>query len=262
MSGPVFAIGGHEDREGERVILRAVAAALPRPMIAVLTVASEKPAEMFDEYRRGFDGIVDIVHVHADDPSGAGDGAVLDAVGGVFFTGGDQVRIMSVLRGTALERAILDRWHQGCVIAGTSAGASVLAATMLERGGASATAKIGDIELGSGLGILPRLVIDQHFAERGRTGRLVAAIARETALLGVGIDEDTAIVVRGDSLEVIGEGSVTVLDATGITATNVGEDSPDATLSVFDLRAHLLAPGDRFALDSRRPSAAARAVAL
>lgn len=249
MSGPVFAIGGHEDREGERVILRAVAAALPKPMLAVITVASKKPAEMFDTYVRAFTGIVDIVQVGQ---NAVRDGSVLDGVGGVFFTGGDQLRIMSTLGGTPLEAAVRERWQEGCVVAGTSAGASVLAETMIVRGGGATTPKVGDLRLDAGLGILPHLVIDQHFAERGRIGRLVSAVAQNPELLGIGIDEDTAIVVRREWIDVIGEGSVTVLDASWLTVTNVFDAAPDATLSARGLVGHLLAPGDRLEVPSWR----------
>jgi cyanophycinase len=251
VSGPAFAIGGHEDREGERAILRAVAAALPHPVLVVATVASKRfPEDLFETYRDAFTPMgVQVRHLSADHDTD--DTAVLDGVGGVFFTGGDQLRIVEVLGGTVLGEAIVRAWRDGAVIAGTSAGASVLAATMIGRGRGEESPTDGSVELEAGLGILPSLVIDQHFAERGRIGRLVAAVAAAPQSLGVGIDEDTAIDVRGDVLEVLGAGGVTVIDGTDLRA--VGDGEGGRVLSVTDVRAHLLAAGDRFDIAERRP---------
>ena len=249
MSGPAFAIGGHEDREGERLILRAVAAALPHPVLVVATVASRRfPQDLFETYREAFAPMgVDVRHLGADHDTG--DTAVLDGAGGVFFTGGDQLRIVDVIGGTPLGDAIVRLWHGGAVVAGTSAGASVLGATMIGRGRGEESPTDDSVELEQGLGIVPSLVIDQHFAERGRIGRLVAAVAAAPQSLGVGIDENTAIDVRGDVFEVLGVGGVTVVDGAELRA--VGEGEGGRVLSVTDVRAHLLAAGDRFDLAAR-----------
>lgn len=255
MSGAVFAIGGHEAKEGDRDILRAVAESLPRPGLAVVTVASEVPEELFEGYLEAFDGLGagELVHVRVDERGAASDATALDGLGGAFFTGGDQLRITSLLGDTAVERAVLELWRGGGTLAGTSAGASVLSATMIVRGDSRQSSRIGDLQMAPGLGILSELVVDQHFGERGRIGRLIASVTQNPRLLGLGIDEDTAIRVDGSVFEVLGAGAVTVLDAAGVTASNITEGRPDTTLTVHDLRLHVLAAGDRFDVDERRP---------
>jgi cyanophycinase len=105
-----------------------------------------------------------------------------------------------------------------------------------------------------GLALLPGVIIDQHFAERGRMGRLVGAVAQNPRLLGIGIDENTAIIAQGDSFEVMGDGAVYVVDALGESYTNISEADPEDIMAVFDLRLHILSPGSTFDLKTRRPS--------
>ena len=260
VSGAIFAIGGHEDKTGSREILHAVIEALPRPKLGLVTVASRHPHKLFDTYRDAFAdlGVTELVHVHIEERAEARDPTILEGVGGLFFTGGDQLGITTLLGDTALERGMFDAWHAGCVIAGTSAGASVLTETMVVRGAAEEGARIGDVSMAPGLGMLHGLIVDQHFAERGRITRLVSAVTANPRLVGVGIDEDTAIVVADGDFEVLGQGSVTVLDASGLTATNLAEGSIGSPLSAFDLCGHVLAAGDGFDIASRRPRSRSR----
>ena len=255
VSGAVFAIGGHEAKEGERAVLKAVADSLPHRRLAIATVASEVPDQVFQGYVDAFAdlGAGELVHVHVDERGQAADASAIEGAGGVFFTGGDQLRITSLLGDTALERAMLELWEDGGTIAGTSAGASVLSATMIVRGDSRQSSRIGDLQMAPGLAIVRELVIDQHFGERGRIGRLVAAVTQNPRLLGLGIDEDTAIRVDGSTFEVLGTGAVTVLDAARVTSSNVAEGRPESTLTVHDLCGHVLAAGDRFDIEGRRP---------
>jgi cyanophycinase len=254
VSGPVFAIGGHEDREGDRVVLRAVAAALPHPVLVVASVASRRfPEDLYDTYRAAFGDLgVQTRHLKAGDTGDDAAAALLEGAGGVFFTGGDQRRIMKLLGGTPLSAAITALWRDGGVIAGTSAGASVVSETMMSRGDSAESPRDDSVRLDAGLGILSSVVVDQHFAQRGRIGRLVAAVAQRPQLLGVGIDEDTAIDVRGDAFTVLGAGGVTVVD--GRELRSHGDGDGERVLSVADARVHLLGDGDRFSLADRRPS--------
>lgn len=263
MNGDIFAIGGHEDREGDRTILRAVAESMPRPKLVVVTAATRHPDEMFETYRKAFGdlGPHEILPLdvrsrdQGDDPVAL---AALDGAGGIFFTGGDQLRITSQLGDTAVERAILDAWHDGAVIAGTSAGASVLSETMLVRGASEESHHIGDLDMAPGLGYLTRVIVDQHFAERGRIGRLLGAVAKNPRLMGLGIDEDTAVCVRGDELLVVGSGAVYMIDASKVTQSNIAETAQDAPLSMFDVCFHVLSDGDGFDLQERRPLSGVR----
>ena len=237
MTGCLVIIGGHEDRVGERVILREVARHLGGAPLLLVTFASKEPAKYVDIYREAFGDLgVDITAPTLaqllDDPS------PIAAAGGVFLSGGDQNRLVEAIRGTGVERALLKAREGGAVIAGTSAGASAMSGTMLSRGPSDESPVKADIELAPGLGLLPGVLVDQHFAERGRIGRLIVALAGDTDSLAIGIDEDTAVVVRDRRFEVIGAGAVYVLDAAGSTAT-----------TGFAL--HLLQSGDAFDLDER-----------
>lgn len=148
---------------------------------------------------------------------------------------------------------IHDLHAQDGLIAGTSAGASVMSETMVVGGSSDESYRIGDLHMAPGLGLLPQVIIDQHFDECGRLGRLLGAVAQNPRMLGIGIDEDTAIEVTGTSFEAIGTGAVTIVDGAGVTRSNIAEASPERTLSINDVRLHVLSAGDRFDLEQRRP---------
>ena len=256
--GPLIIIGGHEDKEGDKVILKAVAERLKGGRLVLATVASHAPEGYFETYQKAFAplGVTDLVELYVDDRAEAHDAgklALLDGAAGVFFSGGDQLRISSQIGDTPIEARIREIWRAGGVLAGTSAGASVMSDTMMVRGASSETHRIGDLQMAPGLGLVRDAIIDQHFAERGRIGRLLGAVAQSPRVLGVGIDEDTAIVVEGDDFKVIGSGAVYVVDAEGVSASNVAEARAERALSMFDVRLHVLASGDGLNLTTRRP---------
>lgn len=258
--GPLLVIGGHEDKEGDRAILSAFAEAVGGRKVVLATIASRQPDEYLDSYRAAFEGlpIGELVHLHLDDRAETHDEEKLarfDGAGGVFFTGGDQLRISSQIGDTPVERCIRRIWDEGGVIAGTSAGASVMSDVMLVRGTGDASYRIGDLDMAPGLGLLRDVIIDQHFAERGRIGRLLGAIAHSPRVLGIGIDEDTAIMVEGDDVRVLGSGAVYVLDGEDVTQSNIAEGRAERALSIYDVRLHVLAAGDAFDLGTRRPHA-------
>jgi cyanophycinase len=257
--GALVIIGGHEDKEGDKTILRAVAEALSGKKLVVATIASNEPEGYFAAYQRAFNdiGVQNLVEVYVDERPEAAEKAklaVFDEAGGVFFSGGDQLRISSQIGDTPVENCVRRIYAEGGVIAGTSAGASAMGETMLVRGPSSESHRIGDLHLAPGLGLLPDVIIDQHFAERGRIGRLLGAVALNPRILGIGIDEDTAAILRGDAFDVIGSGAVYVVDATGVSHSNIAEGEPKSALSMFDVRLHVLAAGDRFDLRERRPA--------
>ena len=256
--GSLIAIGGNEDKEGERVILRAVAERLRGGQLVIATIASHEPEGYFEAYRDAFAplGITDLVELYVDDREEAGDPAhraILEGAAGIFFTGGDQLRIVSQMGDSALETMVRDLHLRGGVIAGTSAGASVQSEAMLAGGTSAESYRIGDLHMAPGLGLIPNVIIDQHFAERGRIGRLLGAVAHNPRLLGIGIDEDSAIIVDGGQFSVIGSGGVTVVDAEGATRSNIAEAGPDRVLSIHHVALHALSAGDRFDLAKRAP---------
>ena len=139
------------------------------------------------------------------------------------------------------------------VLAGTSAGAAMMSSVMIVGSAPTLTLRAGMVELGSGLGFLPGVLIDQHFEQRGRLRRLLAAIAQHPHELGLGIDEDAAAVVDGHTFEVFGTGSVTVVDAGGLTHTNLAEAERHELFAICGVRIHILPPGYRFDLQNRTP---------
>ena len=178
---------------------------------------------------------------------------MLDDAAAVFFSGGDQLRITSQIGDTGIEAKVRAIYERGGLIAGTSAGASVMSETMLVKGSSKETHRIGDLHMSPGMGLVRDVIIDQHFAERGRMGRLLGAVAHNPRVLGLGIDEDTAVMVEGDTFRVIGSGGVYVVDGTDVTYCNLAEARAECALSMHDVRVHVLSDGDGFDLKARKP---------
>jgi cyanophycinase len=257
-SGHLIVIGGAEDKVRDRVILsRFVALAGGRDArIAVVATASSFAVEVGERYREVFtdlgaarvDPIVAQARPAANDETLA---ALVDRASGVFLTGGNQLRLSSTIGGTRLSRAIEDRYHAGAVVGGTSAGASALSTHMIAFGASGLTPKQRMAQVSAGLGLLPGVIVDQHFQQRNRLGRLLMLVAQNPSLLGIGIDEDTAGVVTPDQvLEVIGRGSVTLVDGAG-AETDAWEVAAHRPLMISNVVMHSLPAGYRFDLRRR-----------
>jgi cyanophycinase len=243
-AGSILAIGGHEDRTGGRAILGRISAALGGRPLALITAASEHPGGYVDLYRDAFAGFgVEVLHVSAYESEDAGD--VLARAGGAFLTGGSQLRLVHRLRSAGLVAGLVEMSQRGGIVAGTSAGASALAGRMIVRGPGRRSPSSTNVHLGNGLGLIEGVIIDQHFAERGRSGRLRAAVADDPDCVGIGIDEDTAVEFRGTALTVHGSGAVTIIDARRATTTT-SRDGRSATIRKATL--HILAAGDSWDL--------------
>jgi cyanophycinase len=257
--GKLVVIGGHESKAGDMVVLREFARLVGTGKVVVATVASEVPDKLWADYKKAFAklGLEDVHHLDVEDREKVikdPDLELLEGAKAIFFTGGAQLRITTRLGGTALCERIQEVYARGGIIAGTSAGASVMSETMLVAGGSDESHKIGTaLQLAPGLGLFKDVLVDQHFAERGRIGRLLGAVAQNPRLLGIGLDEDTAIVVDGDKrFEVIGSGAVYVVDGFEVTFTNVADEDLERTMSIFDIRLHILSQGDVFDLQARQ----------
>jgi cyanophycinase len=256
--GALIVIGGHESKEGERAILREIARRVDGGKLVIATVASHAPEGYFESYVQGFEGlgVGELVELYVEDRAEAMQKdkiRMLDDAAGVFFSGGDQLRITSQIGDTPIYRRLLEIHASGGVIAGTSAGASVMSETMLVKGPSRESYRVGDLRMAPGLGLIRDVIIDQHFAERGRIGRLLGAVAQNPRELGLGIDEDTAMVLEGTRFRVVGSGAVYVVDGGGVTTSNIAEGRTDDTLSIHDVRLHVLSAGDTFDLLERRP---------
>jgi cyanophycinase len=254
-------IGGKEDRTNNKIILGEVARRVGSGKLVVSTVAMKNnPGEVFREYERAFRQL-GVRHIFNLEVANRGDATrdskvrILDDADAVFFTGGDQMRITSQIGDTLLFTRVQEIYENGGVIAGTSAGASVMSETMLVEGGDEESHRIGaSVRMAPGLGFIGGVIIDQHFSERGRIGRLLGAVAQNPKNLGIGIDEQTAIVVEGNrSFYVLGSGAVYVLDGSGVTYSNIAEEDLNKTASIYDVRMHMLSQGDGFDLHERQP---------
>jgi cyanophycinase len=253
-------IGGGEDRSGDKVILGEVARRVGAGKLVVTTVAMPDPGGLFEKYERAFRslGVKHVFNLEVNERQEAteeGKLRVLEDAVGVFFTGGDQMKITSQIGDTPVFSRVHEIYRDGGVIAGTSAGASAMSETMLVGGGDEESHTIGgSTRMAPGLGLIGGVIIEEQFAERGRIGRLIGAVAQNPKNIGVGIDEDTAIVVEGGrGFYVLGSGAVYVIDGTGVAYSNIAEEESKKTLSIYDLKLHVLSQGDRFDLDARRP---------
>jgi cyanophycinase len=260
MNKRLIIIGGKEDKKGSKEILRAVAKQAGSGLLAIATLASTEAQSLWEEYERVFHdlGVERLAHLNVERRDAAASARlwrILEDATAVFFTGGDQLKITSKLEGTRLADRIRALYEQGGLIAGTSAGASVMSETMLVSGHGEESHKIGGgLHMAPGLGLAKNMIIDQHFAQRGRIGRLLGAVAQNPRIIGVGIDEDTAVVLEGETrFTVIGSGAVYVLDGRDVTYTNLEEESPESVLSLHDVRLHVLSRGDGFDVLTHRP---------
>ena len=252
--GHLLVIGGGEDRIDDKQILERFVALAggSGASIVVLTAASGVPQDVWKMYDKALGDLGATRRVHLQiaarsDADRAENAAKVAEADGVFITGGDQRRLLATIGGTAVGDAIALALRSGATVAGTSAGASAMSAYMLADGSVDLAPQKGEVNLGAGLGLLPRLIIDQHFSQRHRLARLLSVVAQNPQLQGVGIDEDTALVVRpGRSIEVIGRGSVTVLDARN-AISNVAEVADHEALELIDVRMHLLRSGTVYA---------------
>ena len=259
--GTMILIGVSEDQVGARSIHSEVARRAGHGSFVVASIASEEPARQWERYHKVFTelGVTRLKHLaitEREEVLNPEVATIFDDATAVFFTGGDQVKIASKIGGTELFKRLRERYAEGALVAGTSAGASAMGEAMLvSRGPLEESHKVeGAFYMTRGLGLISDLVIDQHFAQRARIERLIGAIAENPGVLGVGIDEDTGIIVEPTGvMRVIGTGAVYVADGRGITHTNVSEKAKGHTLSLFDVALHVLSHGTGLDMRTRRP---------
>lgn len=259
-AGILMPIGGAEDRVRRRVILNRFVQLCggPNARIAIIPTASNLPDtgglyhDVFSALGAGTLYCIDVqTRQEANDPEL---GRVLAGATGIFMTGGDQVRLMSVIGGTEASRAIQFAHRSGAHVAGTSAGASAISQHMVAFGRSGASPALRMVSLAPGLGLTSRLIIDQHFRQRNRLGRLMTAVAMNPEQIGVGVDEDTALLIKPDGLcEVIGAGSVTVVDGTHLLHSNIHEVRQHRHVAVLGAQVHSLIAGYGFDLNTLQP---------
>ncbi|MBK1670121.1 cyanophycinase [Rhodovibrio sodomensis] len=258
--GRFVAIGGAEDKTSARAVLRRVLklARTPVPSVSVIATASQIPEIILPMYQETFTAMgVPTVHLldvrtrkHANDPAIVAQVSASDVV---FLTGGDQLRLTHVLGGTELLAAMRRRHAEGAVIAGTSAGAAAMSRTMIYDGDPAASLHKGNVKMTSGLAFVPGVVIDSHFVQRGRFTRLLEVGAANPERLGIGLGEDTAVVVHPDRiLETIGSGHVIIVDSWSIDQSNIAEIAQGEAIALSNVTVHALTAGQGFDMNARR----------
>ena len=242
LNGNLIIIGGAEDKEGRKEILRRVCQCInkEKDLLLIATIASEYPKEMESKYKKAFVdlGVKNIKALNIENREEAFFNDNVELVKNaklIFFTGGDQLRITSLIGGTPIYDALRECLINGVFIVGTSAGASVMSDTMIVQGNDDDSPRKCTLKMAPGLSFIRHVMIDQHFAQRGRIGRLLAGIAENPEVLG------------------IGKGAVYFIDGSNISYTNVSELHCDEILSMHNVKLHILTNGNKFDLAKRSP---------
>jgi len=257
-AGRLVLIGGREDKRGNRAILRRIVEINDARCVVVIPSASAYPRPLSSTYRKAFEALgvdrVEIVDVRKRREAELGLGVeVVEEADAVFFTGGDQVKLTRALAGTPLMHAIWSRFRDGATVAGTSAGAAAAGEVMIYDGDGRGFRK-GSVGMSRGLGLLSGgIVVDTHFLARGRLARLAQVLSADARLRGLGLAEDTGVVITPDRrCEVVGAGHVTVLSAGDLETSTYQDAGRGEQLTMDGFRLGFLAPGSVFDLEAWR----------
>lgn len=255
--GVLMPIGGAEDKLDDMIILSTfaqLAGGKNARIVIVPTASSIETAGL--RYKAIFLGMgvdsAEVVYIGSREDANSEDVArhVHDATG-IFMTGGNQMRLSAMIGGTRFEQEVRSANESGVIVAGTSAGASILSAHMVALGASGGTPKLRMAQMVAGFGLISNVIIDQHFRQRDRIGRLLSLVASNPGLLGVGIDEDTAAIIDDqDVIEVIGRHSITIVDGSEIFS-DIFQVKAYGEITVSNARLHQLTPGRRFDMRTR-----------
>jgi cyanophycinase len=256
--GWIVPIGGAENKENDRDVLRRFVRVSggEKSDIVVIPTAS-RLHETGPRYERIFSelGCAKVAVMDFDtrrDCQEAGRLRRIEKATGIFFTGGNQLRLTTLLGGTPVAKLIRARNAEGVTVGGTSAGASILSEHMIAFGDEGSAVISGSVRLAPGLGLTNRFIIDQHFRQRDRLGRLLTALAYNPFAVGIGLDEDTAAFISPDQVvEVEGSGGVTIVDASDVSFSSIAEVVEGQPVCLLGLRLHILVAGATFNLHTR-----------
>jgi cyanophycinase len=224
----------------------------------VITTASMIPEETGQHYLDAFARLqndnVGVIHIkEREDTSNKEYRQRIEDAEGVLFTGGNQLRLTTIFGGTGILRLMLDRYqNEKFVVAGTSAGAMAMSSAMIYGGSSTEALLKGEVKQSRGFGFIDEVTFDSHFIKRGRFGRLCQAVANNPAVVGIGLGEDTGLLVTGgDHMEAIGSGLVTIVEGNHITYTNIAEIEDNEPISIENLTVHILSKGHNYILSER-----------
>jgi len=275
-TGRLIAIGGAEDKgtesEGyynehgnlhffELGILKRVVQEMggANARIEVITTASSIPLEVAENYMTAFSKIgctnVDVMNIrNREDAKKQEFEERIAKADGVMISGGDQLRLTTIFGGTKFLETIIDLYkHDGLVIAGTSAGAMAMSNTMIYQGRSDLAHLKGEVKITTGLAFMPDVIIDSHFDKRGRFNRLAQAVSSNPSCTGIGLGEDTGVIVTGSNhIEVIGSGAVVIIDGRDISHSNITEVGMGTPISVENLRVHIMVHGNLYHVKERK----------
>lgn len=265
--GWIIPIGGAEEKENSPEILQrfveiaggAAADIVVIPTASQLADTGARYEKIFSEL--GVNAVTSMdfdTRRDCEEPSRL---ARLDQATGVFFTGGNQLRLTTILGGTSIAKRLRLRNAAGVHMAGTSAGAAFMSEHMIAYGEEGASPRAGAARLAPGLGLTNRFIIDQHFRQRDRLGRLLAALAYNPFAIGLGLDEDTAAFIGPDNtVEVVGSGAITVVDASGMQFSSMDRAEEGETVCMLGVAIHILIAGATYNLHSRQAAAGSLAI--
>lgn len=274
--GKLIAIGGAEDKGTmpekdfiqrnnlnffELGILKHIVEEIgkPDPLIEVITTASSIPEEVGENYLTAFGKLgctrVQVIHIkNREDATLPEYEERIRACDAVMMSGGNQLRLTSILGGTAFMEAILDRYyHEDFVVAGTSAGAMAMSNTMIYQGNSTTAHLKGEVKITTGLAFIKGVIIDSHFEKRGRFGRLAQAVGLNPGCVGIGLGEDTGVLItEGNHMRAIGSGCVIIIDGHNIRHSNIADIPEGSPISLENLQVHVMVKDDCYTLSNRK----------
>jgi len=259
--GILIAIGGNEDKKNDKSIFTEMLSLIKKQTkrIEIITTASQYPDEAGQEYYNVFnkdnDHLVGVMNILSREE--ASDESLLKRINEtdiIFFTGGDQLRITSILGGSPLEKEMLRKYKDDfCIIAGSSAGASAMSKTMICGGDSREALLKGRIKISTGIGFIDNAIIDTHFVERGRFTRLMQLISMNPSNIGIGLGEDAGIIIeKGSILRSIGKGITVIVDGNNLKHTNIGRINVDDAIAIENLVIHTIVNGYGYDITNRK----------
>ena len=259
--GALFLIGGKDGRNEDRLLIDRFAqiCGAKSARVLVVTTASDKPEVHRREYSDAFRevGVRDVSVFHAKERAASEDPELLsslDRADGVYFSGGGQRRLIALMGGTGFEERLRERHRQGLHVGGTSAGASAMSQVMITQGEGKKPIQSSSVELATGFGLLPGIIVDQHFQRRERFGRLIAAVLLHPSMLGFGLDEGTAVEITASGhARVFGRGALTIVDGSRLVeADPIGSDEKASLLAFAGMGLHVLTDAWSYEIATRK----------